>query len=157
MLKIRRPLGRLIFNMGIAIPGKTVFLIETAPWFWNTWKSSQDDVHSQQGKCYIYCWQSILSCENHDCIKWNCWNLLHLNCHLPGTEPLRLLCGSVVHQGPELFSLLDSPILIHGLCQSIKHFYLRVLYYVISPPALDVSDVKCQAISNHSIYCIGPV
>ena len=32
MLKIRRPLGRLIFNMGITIPGKTVFLIETAPW-----------------------------------------------------------------------------------------------------------------------------
>ena len=32
MLKIRRPLGRLIFNMGIAIPSKTVFLIETAPW-----------------------------------------------------------------------------------------------------------------------------
>ena len=31
MLKIRRSLGRLIFNMGIAIPGKTVFLIETAP------------------------------------------------------------------------------------------------------------------------------
>ena len=31
MLKIRRPLGRLIFNMRIAIPGKTVFLIETAP------------------------------------------------------------------------------------------------------------------------------
>ena len=29
MLKIRRPTGRLIFNMGIAIPGKTVFLIET--------------------------------------------------------------------------------------------------------------------------------
>ena len=34
MLKIRRPLGRLIFNMGIAIPGKTVFLIETAPWIY---------------------------------------------------------------------------------------------------------------------------
>ena len=32
MLKIRRPVGRLIFNMGIAIPSKTVFLIETAPW-----------------------------------------------------------------------------------------------------------------------------
>ena len=32
MLKIRRPLGRLIFNMVIAIPGETVFLIETAPW-----------------------------------------------------------------------------------------------------------------------------
>ena len=40
MLKIRRPLGRLIFNMGIAIPGKTVFLIETAPWMWkwNIWQ-----------------------------------------------------------------------------------------------------------------------
>ena len=45
MLKIRRPLGRLIFNMGIAIPGKTVFLIETAPglfpvvniWFIYVW------------------------------------------------------------------------------------------------------------------------
>ena len=37
MLKIRRPLGRLIFNMGIAIPGKTVFLIETAP----RWSNSQ--------------------------------------------------------------------------------------------------------------------
>ena len=36
MLKIRRPLGRLIFNMGIAIPGKTVFLIETAPWCFST-------------------------------------------------------------------------------------------------------------------------
>ena len=35
MLKIRRPLGRLIFNMGIAIPGKTVFLIETAPSYTN--------------------------------------------------------------------------------------------------------------------------
>ena len=31
MLKIRRPLGRLIFNMGITIPGKTIFLIEMAP------------------------------------------------------------------------------------------------------------------------------
>ena len=36
MLKIRRPLGRLIFNMGIAIPGKTVFLIDTAPWIFVT-------------------------------------------------------------------------------------------------------------------------
>ena len=45
MLKIRRPNGRLIFNMEIAIPGKTVFLIKTAPWLpdsmniWHTWDS----------------------------------------------------------------------------------------------------------------------
>ena len=31
MSKIRRPTGRLIFNMGIPIPGKTVFYIETGP------------------------------------------------------------------------------------------------------------------------------
>ena len=34
MLTIRRPLGRLIFNMWIAIPGKTIFLIETASCTW---------------------------------------------------------------------------------------------------------------------------
>ena len=48
MLKIRRPLGRLIFNMGIAIPGKTVFLIETAPclfYFVNT--MAADDLAMQ--------------------------------------------------------------------------------------------------------------
>ena len=39
MLKIRRPLGRLIFNMGITIPCKTVFLIETAP-RWSKVKTS---------------------------------------------------------------------------------------------------------------------
>ena len=47
MLKIRRPLGRLIFNMGIAIPGKTVFLIETAPW----WVFISADIH-----CDTMCW-----------------------------------------------------------------------------------------------------
>ena len=33
ILKIRRPIGRLIFNMGIPIPRKTVFYIETGPWW----------------------------------------------------------------------------------------------------------------------------
>ena len=60
MLKIRRPLGRLIFNMGIAIPGKTVFLIETAP-----------------------CWQPVLHCVivNHRCdsfIITQMWQLIIL-------------------------------------------------------------------------------
>ena len=54
MLKIRRPVGRLIFNMGIAIPSKMVFLIETAPW-------TQDlnlKVHWGHGKGY----DEITSC-----------------------------------------------------------------------------------------------
>ena len=45
MLKIRRPLGRLIFNMGIAIPGKTAFLLRRPP-------VSQTIKHSE----YIFCW-----------------------------------------------------------------------------------------------------
>ena len=53
MLKIRRSLGRLIFNMGIAIPGKTVFLIETAPryladWGCNTLGPRQNGRHFQK-------------------------------------------------------------------------------------------------------------
>ena len=47
MLKIRRPLGRLIFNMGIAIPGKTVFLIETAPCLqWSRQRQLQDETRN---------------------------------------------------------------------------------------------------------------
>ena len=56
MLKIRRPLGRLIFNMGIAIPGKTVFLIETAPWlflytqyYMNVGIVQVIEIHSKEG------------------------------------------------------------------------------------------------------------
>ena len=50
MLKIRRPLGRLIFNMGIAIPGKTVFLIETAPWLQQI---AQRQLQNEMRKCYV--------------------------------------------------------------------------------------------------------
>ena len=51
MLKIRRPLGRLIFNMGIAIPGKTVFLIETAPWIFGLFL---DMVSTFYPKWFVY-------------------------------------------------------------------------------------------------------
>ena len=65
MLKIRRPLGCLIFNMGIAIPGKTVFLIETAPRslsYWcciplrhtvNTWRNRDAIITPRQEFLYI--------------------------------------------------------------------------------------------------------
>ena len=56
MLKIRRPLGRLIFNMGIAIPGKTVFLIETTPW----------PLHCLEG-------QAIISYKNELTQAYNQW------------------------------------------------------------------------------------
>ena len=74
MLKIRRRLGPLIFNMGIAIPGKTVFLIETAPrmqcarWFnfLTTWLSR----HINLNVCAIYV-VSFFSCRKH--IKSFAW------------------------------------------------------------------------------------
>ena len=60
MLKIRRPLGRLIFNMGIAIPGKTVFLIETAPW-WNLRKDNLDNES--------YIWNNVRILAGHCFLK----------------------------------------------------------------------------------------
>ena len=72
MLKIRRPTGRLIFNMGIPIPGKTVFYIETGPrtthlWApllckfcvekW-AWYFTQTHTHTH---IYIYIYMSYLS------------------------------------------------------------------------------------------------
>ena len=62
MLKIRRPLGRLIFNMGIAIPGKTVFLIETPPRIYSryVWVASRGSLD----RVRFYFWQSkILASE----------------------------------------------------------------------------------------------
>ena len=60
MLKIRRPVGRLIFNMGIAIPSKTVFLIETAHWSW--WMELWTGISTSRSwgiKCY-HGWQGCL-------------------------------------------------------------------------------------------------
>ena len=54
MLKIRRPLGRLIFNMGITIPGKTVFLIETAPWFLTAWAHNRRTMHGNFFLCVYH-------------------------------------------------------------------------------------------------------
>ena len=66
MLKIRRPLGRLIFNMGIAIPGKTVFLIETAPCMCVTFKTmllthwGLVTTHTLTSWIIVYIWVFIL-------------------------------------------------------------------------------------------------
>ena len=70
MLKIRRPLGRLIFNMGIAIPGKTVFLIETAPRYLrylcdgNTMVKIRQSCHTWPNVELFWCW------------RWNIWALV---------------------------------------------------------------------------------
>ena len=79
MLKIRRPLGRLIFNMGIAIPGKTVFLIETAPWTYQidaqsiTWSNVDPDLH---------CYAATKGCNK---LNWtNVRPLISFNSSPPG-------------------------------------------------------------------------
>ena len=58
MLNIRRPLGRLIFNMGIAIPGKTVFLIETAPWLHTVYPKKY--AHGFVVLCFVVVMQSFI-------------------------------------------------------------------------------------------------
>ena len=55
MLKIRRPTGRLIFNMGIPIPGKTVFYIETGPSTKQQHIIPKSSLNPKLGTyCYVY-------------------------------------------------------------------------------------------------------
>ena len=77
MLKIRRPLGRLIFNMGIAIPGKTVFLIETAPCFHYMYESPvyiKTEVASQpihfMALTSTFSWKSIMREDQLQCLSF---------------------------------------------------------------------------------------
>ena len=70
MLKIRRPLGRLIFNIGIAIPGKTVFLIETGPWLaLCVLKQMVYNRISYQLHCFKH--PNIFSNEKYDGVNYN--------------------------------------------------------------------------------------
>ena len=62
MLKIWRPLGHLIFNMGIAIPGKTVFLIETAPWSYTQNPSDISFIHN-----VFLCYKFVLESYTEYC------------------------------------------------------------------------------------------
>ena len=87
MLKIRRPLGRLIFNMGIAIPGKTVFLIETAPWFLGETNLYHVLWFRSRMECSAIC-MNVTGCRSvlfnatsEDKIE-NCWFLGETNCGL---------------------------------------------------------------------------
>ena len=54
MLKIRRPTGRLIFNMGIPIPGKTVFYIETGPSLFRLWPHTRHPIPRPCGRRSMY-------------------------------------------------------------------------------------------------------
>ena len=76
MLKIRRPLGRLIFNMGIAIPGKTVFLIETAPSLFIAWSA----------KC------------NTELVKENAIRSLIVIKNKPGGEPTKIVANVITFE-----------------------------------------------------------
>ena len=62
-----RPLGRLIFNMGIAIPGKTVFHIETAP---RVLKFSVSDWTNCSNKSWTYWWFEPPWCSHDFNVMW---------------------------------------------------------------------------------------
>ena len=81
MLKIRRPNGRLIFNMGIPIPGKTVFYIETGPclptWAIPTWWVSMDTMGAGNGSPVTECngtkWRTGMPSGLQDEITYKIW------------------------------------------------------------------------------------
>ena len=89
MLKIRRPLGRLIFDMGIAIPGKTVFLIETAPWtpllIWCILVKDMDELLHPSLRWRHNGHVSVSNHQPHDCLL----NRL-LRCRSKKTSKLRV-------------------------------------------------------------------
>ena len=121
MLKIRRPLGRLIFNMGIAIPGKTVFLIETAPGYSNAQCTPSNILPtlplyyiSNSCNCFDimfsrlmldsiliyvkpYAWFYDILNYPLLCYQW-CWlvNFNFLKCFIPANE-FRMYLNSQVH------------------------------------------------------------
>ena len=91
MLKIRRPLGRLIFNMGIAIPGKTVFLIETAPWcLWLVGPSIIDSCAYNQNDMKSNL-TIILIFVVHSSHKFSQWTAAHCSRHVRMCNLIRLL------------------------------------------------------------------
>ena len=91
MLKIRRPLGRLIFNMGIAIPGKTVFLIETAP------RSLQDMYGTElknMGSSHIEAVTKWLPFSRHfqtHFVEWNYYILVKISLKYAPQGPIDII------------------------------------------------------------------
>ena len=90
MLKIRRPLERLIFNMGIAIPGKTVFLIETAPWLSSNLNNNiTHHWHCPPGRWLFYMCMGFIC---HSCLRLLCNNRIYNNAVYPTKYAHSLLC-----------------------------------------------------------------
>ena len=84
MLKIRLSRDHLIFNMGISIPGKHVFYIETGPWFsylicWWLGNTKTQGISSQGVALDLveYSWFSTRMFKHHvlflGCWRSKCW------------------------------------------------------------------------------------
>ena len=122
MLKIRRPLGRLIFNMGIAIPDKTVFLIETAPSvfskLWQYIRTSVPMVLNIYNKHYL---RGLLTV---DVSKW--W-------WLSGNKSRIMLWKRTAYQSHQLARKIIPFKCVH--IRSRKHMYFKCCakYYGSSP------------------------
>ena len=82
MLKIRRPNGRLIFNMGIPIPGKDGLYIETGP-------------------CQLYGQNISLQTSPDDCYVANV--VKHIICKMDHyTWDMRFIHGTIYHMDYQL-------------------------------------------------------
>ena len=138
MLKIRRPLGRLIFNMGIAIPGKTVFLIETAP--------------RHLMKCLWHVCFQIKKLRFHRSLKFFVVSAAWLHAYL--TDSLHIYQNNTTHKMTMcLTSFSDQRSRLHGS--------FLIFYHVCSMapcPAirsLDLLVLKATMICNHKLnFCL---
>ena len=146
MLKIRRPLGRLIFNMGIAIPGKTVFLIETAPCSLR----------------HLHCLDNVRYCSPH-CFHPNDLPSLadgtfpHDEVKLTGHKKLTFGVAKVVLVSTLLFK--DSMVNFTHLCQTYYQVYTHHIdnfsgsYLSFPTPSEKISDHFGKFNKNFSICC----
>ena len=169
MLKIRRPLGRLIFNMGIAIPGKTVFLIETAPWvfksgkinvttmkhvgndtanfiaklgcsFWHEWATDTANFIAKLGCSFWHEW-AIISHWNIQWLAWRVTCLCYTQDYLkPGT------CSSIKPDVLEKLMSFPTNIQSHE-----DTFHTACMQFGPVPKVADGSSTDAPYLNSHWI------
>ena len=144
MLKIRRPLGRLIFNMGIAIPGKTVFLIETAPWLPvdspNKWPEMQNfDI------LFVVNLNKLLNKQSY-------------HTHMTSLSSINICLHLLDDMHFNVFNKFNALVILYLLVQSIRghtnklwNIYLWGMFRQVRHLALNLSMVYC---GDSGIACI---
>ena len=110
------------------------------------WKSSCDDMHWQQSKCYNYSWQFVNmfnSCRYYDFTSNICWNNMDLACHSLGLfvpPATRGFCVAVKRlNGLEIYSI--SVHRCHGIF-NLFGLYSTAIYW--ESMVITLSEMICH-------------